>query len=62
MKRSLTVRNPDGSTSEVELNKPVTKVGRAPDNDLVLIDDDRSVSGHLQPSPADRTAPFQFPI
>ena len=43
-KRSLLIHNPDGSTGEFALEKATVKIGRAPDNDLVLLDNDRSVS------------------
>jgi len=43
-KRSFLTRNPDGATSLYPLEKPVVKIGRVQDNDLVLLDPERSVS------------------
>src|SRR5437764_6086620 len=43
-KGSLLVYMADGSTQAHTLDKPVLKVGRAPDNDIVLVDPERSVS------------------
>jgi adenylate cyclase len=43
-KGSLLVYMADGSTQAYTLDKPVLKVGRAPDNDIVLVDPERSVS------------------
>jgi adenylate cyclase len=44
MRRSLLIRNPDGFTSERTLDKAELKIGRASDNDLLLLDEERSVS------------------
>lgn len=41
---SLLVYMADGSTQTYTFDKPVLKVGRAPDNDIVLVDPERSVS------------------
>ncbi len=42
--RSLEIRKPDGSTDVVAIEKPVFRIGRAEDNDLILVDPERSVS------------------
>ena len=42
--RSLLVQRTDGSSQVIPVDKPVIRIGRAPDNDVVLIDDARSVS------------------
>lgn len=42
--RSLLVRKPDGSSQVIPIDKPVVRIGRAADNDVVLIDPERSVS------------------
>ncbi len=42
--RSALLYRPDGTTLPVTLDKPVLKIGRAEDNDLILIDAARSVS------------------
>jgi pSer/pThr/pTyr-binding forkhead associated (FHA) protein len=44
MKDSLLVHMADGSTRTYPIEKHVTKIGRASDNDIVLVDVDRSVS------------------
>src|SRR5579884_3990241 len=44
MKRSFVVAAPDGSTRTYLAEKPVMKIGRAPDNDIVLVSAERSVS------------------
>jgi len=44
MKRSFLVYMADGSTQTHSAEKRVTKIGRAPDNDIVLVDPERSVS------------------
>src|SRR5947208_3653883 len=44
MKRSFMVCMPDGSTRTYTVENRVTKLGRASDNDIVLVDANRSVS------------------
>ena len=42
--RSLLVQRTDGSSQVIPVDKPVLRIGRAADNDVVLTDDARSVS------------------
>jgi pSer/pThr/pTyr-binding forkhead associated (FHA) protein len=42
--RSLQIQRPDGAIQVVVIEKPVVRLGRAEDNDIVLSDPDRSVS------------------
>lgn len=42
--RSAMLHRPDGTTQSVAFDKPILKIGRAEDNDLILIDAGRSVS------------------
>ncbi len=42
--RSLQINRPDASTQVFTMEKPVVKIGRTDDNDLILADPDRSVS------------------
>lgn len=42
--RSLQIHHPDGSTQIFAIEKPTVKIGRADDNDVLLIDSERSVS------------------
>ena len=42
--RSLQIQRPGGSTQTVAINKPVFSIGRAENNDVLLVDPDRSVS------------------
>ncbi len=42
--RSLQIQRPDGAIQVVVIEKPVVRLGRAEDNDIVLTDPDRSVS------------------
>jgi len=44
MKGSFLVRMADGSTRTYAIDKRITKIGRATDNDIVLTDGERSVS------------------
>lgn len=44
MSRSLLIHHPNRSTTTVVINKPSTSIGRASDNEVVLVDPDRSVS------------------
>lgn len=44
MKRSLVIYMADGSTRSHSLDKPVIKIGRASDNDVILASAERSVS------------------
>lgn len=44
MKRSILIKSPDGSERSFVLDKALVKIGRAADNDIVLVDADRSVS------------------
>ena len=42
--RSLQIKRPDGSTQVITIESPVFRIGRAEDNDLTLVDAERSVS------------------
>lgn len=42
--RSLLVQRTDGSSQVIPVDKPVLRIGRAADNDVILTDDARSVS------------------
>jgi adenylate cyclase len=42
--RSLLIQKPDGSTQVVAIDKPLLRIGRAEDNDITLVDAERSVS------------------
>ena len=49
MNGSLLIHHPNGSTTSHGLEQPCVRIGRAADNDIVLIDVDRSVSRwHVQ--------------